>query len=118
MPAMRRIWIAVFCLTLPLLAAAPKKSSKSSSKKKTPPPVVHVSPDQIPHNIALFLRTISSDGKRAVTFKATAVGTRFFFEENGSVTVYRYENGVYVRERYAKGVKLPAAVKKYGKPAQ
>ncbi|HYI13053.1 MAG TPA: hypothetical protein VEK57_28665 [Thermoanaerobaculia bacterium] len=110
---MRRASIVLFCLTLPLLAAAPKKNAKTQ-KKKTPPPVVHVSPDQIPHNIALFLRTLSNDGRRTVTFKATAVGTRFFFEENGSVTVYRFENGVYVRERFAKGVKLATAVKRYG----
>jgi hypothetical protein len=114
MPAMRRALIVLFCLTLPLLAAAPKKNARSPQKKKTPPPVVHVSPDQIPHPIALFLRTLSNDGTRTVTFKATAIGTRFFFEENGSVTVYKFENGVYVRERFAKGVKLAAAVKKYG----
>lgn len=118
MPAMRRVWIVVFCLTLPLLAAAPKKTSKPPQKKKAPPAATHISPDRIPHNIALFLRTLSSDGARPVTFKATAVGTRFFFEENGSVTVYRYQNGVYVREQVAKGLKLAAAVKKYGKPGK
>lgn len=115
MPAMRRVFVVLFCLALPLLAATPKSSSKPKKKKTTPPAAVHVSPDEIPHAVALFLRTLSSDGRHTVAFKATAVGTRFFFEENGSVTVYQFVKGTYVREDVMKGTTLARAVKKYVK---
>lgn len=70
-------------------------------------------PEAVPHSIALFLGSLSDDGGRQVTFKATAVGVRFFFEEPGGVTVYRFVGGRYVKEEFLKGSTLNRAVKKY-----
>jgi hypothetical protein len=102
---MRRTAVFLLLITL-TLSAAP-------SKKKTA--VALSAPEEVPHSIAQFLRALSKDGKRTVTFKATATGTRFFFEEPGGVTVYRYVNGDYVRESFVKGGKLPAVVKRFAK---
>ena len=103
---MRRIAVLLLLLTLTLSAAPPKKKSTS------PAPVA---PPDVPHAMAQFLRTLSKDGKRSVTFKATAVGTRFFFEEPQGVTVYRYTDGNYVKETFVKGGKLPTVVKRFAK---
>jgi hypothetical protein len=91
-------------LVLSLVAATPKR-----------PAPVRLAPDALPHDIAQFLRGLSRDGSRQVTFKATAVGTRYFFEEPGGVTVYRFQNGQYVREQFLGGSTLAKAVKKYAK---
>lgn len=96
---MRRSAILLLFVTLTLSAAAPKRAVTA--------------PAEVPHAIAQFLRTMSRDGARSVTFKATASGTRFFFEEAGGVTVYRFANGKYVKETFLAGTKLPAAVKRY-----
>ena len=72
-----------------------------------------VAPPAIAHPVALFLNDLSVGGKRQVTFKASAVGTRFFFEEASGVTVYRYADGQYVKERFLAGAKLSSAVKRY-----
>jgi hypothetical protein len=48
-----------------------------------------------------------------VTFKATSVGTRFYFEEASGVTVYRFEKGSYIKEEFLSGATLPRAVKRY-----
>jgi hypothetical protein len=101
---MRRTAILVLFVSLSLSAAAPKKK-----------PVATIAPGDIPHSIAQFLRTLSKDGGRAVTFKASASGTRFFFEEPTGVTVYRYVNGHYVKEAFLAGSKLPTVVKRYAK---
>lgn len=98
---MRRL--LTLLLALFLLGAAPKKS--------TPP--VPAAPDVVPHSIALFLGSLSKNGARQVTFRATAVGTRFFIEEPSGVTVYRYDKGHYVKEELMRGAKLAAATKKY-----
>lgn len=90
-------------IALLFLGAAPKKSTAPA----------HAAPDVVPHSIALFLGSLSKDGSRQVTFKATAVGTRFFFEEPTGVTVYRYDKGHYVKQEFVKGVTLSRAVKKY-----
>ena len=63
--------------------------------------------------MALFLKQLSKDGTRQVTFRATAMGTRFFFEETSGVTVYKFHSGRYVREEFLRGYRLAAAVKKY-----
>jgi len=86
--------------------------SAAPAKKKAP---VVVAPDTVPHSIALFLGSMSNQGGRSVTFKATALGTRFFFEEPSGVTVYRFENGRYVKETYLKNTTLDKAVKRYAK---
>ncbi len=91
-------------LALSLVAATPKR-----------PTPARIAPDALPHEIAQFLRGMSRDGGRQVTFKATAVATRFFFEETGGVTVYRFDKGKYVREAFLPGSTLAKAVKKYAK---
>ena len=103
---MRRFAVSLLplMLALSLVAATPKRQ---------PPP--RIAPDTLPHEIAQFLRGLSRDGGRQVTFKATAIGTRFFFEETGGVTVYRFANGQYVREQFLAGSTLAKAVKKYAK---
>lgn len=101
---MRRTAIFLLFVTLSLSAAAPKKKQ-----------VPTIAPADIPHPIAQFLRSLSKDGGRAVTFKASATGTHFFFEEASGVTVYRYVNGKYVKDTFLAGARLPAAVKRYAK---
>ena len=100
---MRRLTV-VLLATFFLLGAAPKKSS---------PPPSPAAPDVVPHQIALFLGTLTKDGARQVSLRATAVGTRFFLEEPTGVTVYRFENGGYVKEEFLRKAKLAAAIKKY-----
>jgi hypothetical protein len=99
---MRRTAIVLLFVTLSLSAAAPKKK-----------PAATFAPADIPHPIAQFLRSMSKDGGRAVTFKASASGTRFFFEEASGVTVYKFVNGKYVKETFVAGTKLAAVVKRY-----
>ena len=70
-------------------------------------------PEMIPHAAALFLASLSNDGKQSVTFRAQAVGTHYFFEEPGGVSVYSYDGTQYRRETFLKGLTLSAAVKKY-----
>jgi len=95
--------VAVLLLLVAIrVSAAPAKPSQT------------VAPEAVPHSIALFLGTLSNDGGRAVTFKATAVGTRFFFEEPGGVTVYKFERGRYVKEEFLRNFTLTRAVKKFG----
>ena len=81
--------------------------------KKTTPPPAPAAPEAVPHSIALFLASLSNDGARTVTFKATALGKRFFLEEPTGVTVYRWENGGYVREEFLRASTLPKALKRY-----
>ena len=100
---MRRL-AGLIALAVFLVAAAPKK-------KSTPPPPA--APDVVPHSIALFLGSLCKDGSRQITFRAQAMGTRFFIEEPTGVTVYRYDRGHYVKEEFLKGVKLAAAMKKH-----
>ena len=70
-------------------------------------------PEMIPHSAALFLASLSNDGKQAVTFRAQAVGTHYFFEEPGGVSVYAFDGQQYRREKFLKGITLAAAIKKY-----
>lgn len=103
---MRRaaVLVVVFALTLPLAATAPRRRAP-----------VTIAPDAVPHAIALFLGTLSRDGGRQVTFKATAVGMRFFFEEPTGVTVYVFDQGRYVKEEFLRGYSLTKAVKRYSR---
>jgi hypothetical protein len=96
---MRTLIAAVLIFASTTLLAAPKP----------------VAPESLAHAHALFLAGLSNDGKRSVTFKAMARNTRFFLEEPGGVTVYVFDGTGYRRETYLRGVKLAAAVKKYGK---
>lgn len=101
---MRRTAILLLFLTLSMSAATPKKKA-----------VVTFAPDDVPHPIAQFLRSMSKDGARTVTFRASATGTHFFFEEGSGVTVYRYTDGHYLKEAFLGGMKLAPAMKKYAK---
>ena len=38
---------------------------------------------------------------------------RFFFEEPTGVTVYRFDNGRYIKEEFLRGSNLTKAVKRY-----
>jgi hypothetical protein len=78
------------------------------------PPPKPLAPDAIPHPMALYLAQLSADGKKSVTFKATAVGTRFFLEEPAGVTVYAYDGSGYRKTEFLKGFTLAKALKKYG----
>jgi hypothetical protein len=100
-------------LAAPIVLLLALSISGAAPKKKSPPPAP-VAPDVVPHSIALFLGSLSKDGTRSVTFKATALGTRFFIEEPTGVTVYRYDRGHYVKQEFLRGVTLTAAVKKVG----
>jgi hypothetical protein len=99
--------MVVLLLAMLVLGAAPKK------KTAPPPPPSPTAPDVVPHSMALFLKSLCKDGTRQVTFRANAVGTRFFIEEPIGVMVYRYEKGQYVKEEFMRGAKLAAALKKY-----
>jgi hypothetical protein len=101
---MRSTTVALLFVTLALSAAPAKKK-----------PATPIAANEVPHVIAQFLRTMSKDGARTVTFKATAVGTRFFFEEPIGVTVYRFDDGRYIKEEFLSGATLPRVVKRYAK---
>jgi len=106
--------LLLLLLTLSISAATPRRTPPAATRSKPP---ATVAPPALPHSIAQFLRSISNDGKRQVTFKATAVGMRFFFEESTGVTVYRYEKGEYIKEEFLRGSTLPKAVKRYASVA-
>jgi len=73
-----------------------------------------VAPPTIPHPMAMYLSSLSSEGKDRVSFRAMAIGTHFFLEESGGVTVYVYDESVgYRTERFLKGLTLPQALKRY-----
>lgn len=101
---MRKIAVLVVLAALAVSAAPSKKR-----------PAAVFAPDAVPHSIALFLGSMSRDGGRQVTFKATAVGVRFFFEEPTGVTVYRFDNGRYIKEEFLRGSNLKKAVQRYAK---
>jgi hypothetical protein len=102
---MKRVLIALLLLIASVSVAAP-------AKKKPKAPAT-VAPSSVAHPIALFLTQLSSEGKRQVTFRASALGTRFYFEESAGVTVYQFVDGQYVKEIYLPGVNLAIAMKRY-----
>jgi len=104
---------AVLLLALPAAGTTPRVKAKKSS---TNPNLV--APDALPHPIALFLADLSAEGRKRVSYKATALGTHFFFEESAGVTVYVYDGNGYRRETFLKGATLASAVAKYRKPAK
>lgn len=99
---MRR-WAGLALVVLLFAGAAPKK-------KATPAPAA---PEVVPHSIALFLGSLSKDGARQVTFRATALGTRFFLEEPTGVTIYRYDRGHYVKQEFVRGASLARVMKRF-----
>ena len=78
-------------------------------------PPRRVAPDVISHPTAMFLATLSGDGRQEVTFKAAAMGTHFFLEQPGGVTVYGFDGVGYRRQAYLKGSTLTKAIKKYAR---
>jgi len=72
-----------------------------------------VAPASIPHPVAMFLASLSADGKTKITYAATARGTHFFFEESGGVTVYAFDGDGYRKAEFLKGYTLAKALKKY-----
>src|SRR5438874_13399296 len=78
-----------------------------------PPPPSRVAPAIVPHPTAMFLASLSGDGRHQVVFKAAAMGTHFFFEEPTGVTVYTFDGRGYRRETFLKGFTLTKAIKKF-----
>jgi len=72
-----------------------------------------LAPDMVAHPTAMFLASLSGDGRQQVTFKAAAMGAHFFFEEPIGVTVYTFDGRGYRRETFLKGFTLTKAIKKY-----
>ncbi len=95
---LRRLAFVVLFAAAPALAVAPRR---------LPPPEI------IPHPTAMFLASLSGDGRQEVRFKAAAMGIHFFLEEPGGVTVYRFDGLGYRKEIYLKGFTLTRAIKKY-----
>jgi hypothetical protein len=79
------------------------------------PPPRRIAPEIVPHPTAMFLASLSGDGRQQVVFKAAAMGTHFFFEEPTGVTVYEYDGRGYRRETFLKGYTLTKAIKKYAR---
>jgi hypothetical protein len=88
----------------------PSKSAKKSAPKVAPKPLA---PDTVAHPIALFLSQMCGDGKKRVTFKASAVGTRFFIEEPTGVTIYGFDGTAYRKESFVKGSTIDKVLKRY-----
>ena len=102
----RAVSVALFLLLLaasPLLPAAPAKPANT------------VAPRSIAHGNAMFLASLCGAGKKKITIKAMAIGTRFFLEEPIGVTVYAFDGSGYQRESFFKGLTLDQAMKKYKK---
>ena len=60
----------------------------------------------------MFLANWSQDGKREVSFKAAAIGTRFLLQDTSGVTVYRFDGSGYVGETFLPGASLRSAKKR------
>jgi hypothetical protein len=103
-----RMTVALLFVCTALLADTPTATPTAT-------PTKHVAPDTVPHPTALFLASLSGDGRHEVTFKAAAMGTHFFFEEPIGVTVYEYDGRGYRKQAFLKGFKLGKAIKKYAK---
>src|SRR3989442_12481578 len=73
-----------------------------------------IAPDTVPHPTAMFLASLSGDGRQQVVFKAAAMGTHFYFEEPTGVTVYFYDGRGYRKQTFLKGYTLTKAIKKFG----
>ncbi len=97
------------CITAVLLFAA----SIAAAPPRPPAAPKTIAPATMPHQVAMFLANLSSDGKQKVTYKATARGTHFFFEEPQGVTVYVYDGDGYRKETFLKGATLTSALQRY-----
>jgi hypothetical protein len=85
-----------------------------AATKKPAPPARAAGPDQVPHNVAIFLDGLTNGGKRRVTINAAAVKTRFFLEDASGVTVYNWDgHGGYDKETFIAGATLAKATARY-----
>jgi hypothetical protein len=102
-PTMLRRTIVALCLLASRtgLGAAPAPAGSYCARRR------------VPHPTAMFLASLSGDGRHQVTFKAAAMGTRFFFEEASGVTVYNFDGVGYRKLTFLKGFTLTKAIKKY-----
>jgi hypothetical protein len=110
----RRVVLALAAVLL--LAAAPKPSAKKRATPASPKPAAHatsVAPEFVPHDIAMFLAGLCKDGERNINFKASALGTHFFVEEPGGVTVYLFQGSSYRRDVFLPGATLRNAIKRF-----
>lgn len=78
-------------------------------------PPKRVAPETVPHPTAMFLASLSGDGRQQVTFKAAAMGTHFFFEEASGVTVYAFDGIGYRKQAFMRGYTLVKAIKKFAR---
>ena len=85
----------------------------ASTAWAAPPPLRRFAPETVPHPTAMFLASLSGDGRQQVVFKAAAMGTHFFFEEPTGVTVYFYDGRGYRKQTFLKGYTLSKAIKKF-----
>jgi hypothetical protein len=97
--------------------ASKKPASKSASKAAPKPAVKPIAPETLPHPIAMFLSQMCGGGKKRVSFKAQAVGTRFFFEDSTGVAIYGFDGVAYRKESFAKGSTIEKVLKRYGQRA-
>ncbi|MCU1244107.1 MAG: hypothetical protein JWN02_17 [Acidobacteria bacterium] len=111
-----RPFVLVAAVLLSALSSLGATAPKAKAGKSSPAPNL-IAPDTLPHPFALFLAELSGEGQKRVTYKATALGTHFFFEETPGVTVYVYDGKSYRREAFLKGATLSGAVAKYRKAA-
>ena len=119
---MRFRWLtpALWFTAIALAAAPPSPSRPGRAPKATAAvrakparPASKLAPSSVPHPTAMFLANWSQEGKRSVTFKATAIGTRLFLEDPSGVTVYRFDGSGYVSEAFLAGSNLSSAAKRY-----
>jgi hypothetical protein len=92
-----RTVLGTLLIAIMSVAAAPKRSA----------------PDALPHSVAMFLATLSGDGHSRITFKASALGMHFFFEEPAGVTVYYFDGNGYRKQTFMRGATLSAAIKRF-----
>ncbi len=103
-------------LAVCLLGATPAPATKPASKpssKATKAVSKPAAPEEIAHPIAIFLRTLSDDGRQRVQFRAAAHDNHFFFEETSGVTVYKFDGVQYKKVEFLRGATLATAAKKY-----
>lgn len=119
---MRFRWLvpALWFTAIALAAAPPSPSRPGAASKpaaavraKPARPVSKLAPPSVPHPTAMFLANWSQEGKRSITFKATAIGTRLFLEDPSGVTVYRFDGSGYLSEAFLAGSNLASAAKRY-----
>lgn len=96
-----------------LLLATSTLATAALAAPAPPKRVPTVAPSSIAHGNAMFLASLCGAGKKKITIKAMAIGTRFFLEEPVGVTVYAFDGNGYQKENFFKGLSMDQAVRKY-----